>query len=281
MTPAPHRRVPRIPALLAACGLAATLLGCPAHSGRFSEDDPLASVQTPPSGFAIKGRMYLTVRAPRWDVSGTTSTTMVIHRPTDLFLQVRGPVNNVMLQGTSNREELVLVIPPMNKAFTAASPDAAMQALTGGALGVDGVLAMLLARLPSIDLETEEIIEEPKARTFVLSAPGEYQVQATIDSKRHRLRDLTIRDREQQTLVEVSYEGSFRDARAYYPELMSMSVPALDLELKADFQAWEVMGEVPSIFTTPVPEGAEVVQLEQVLEGGVSLPPATDAHLRP
>jgi hypothetical protein len=280
MKTAPHRRIPRFPALLVVCGMATTLLGCPAHSGHL-DDDPLASVQAEPSGFAIKGRMYLTVKAPRWDVSGKTSTTMVIHRPADLYLQVRGPVNNVMLQGTANERELVLVIPPMNKAFTAASPDAAMQALTGGALGIDGVLAMLMARLPNIELETDQILEEPRERTFMLTAPGDYKIQATIDRKRHRLRGLTIRDREQETLVEVQYEGSFRDARAYYPELMTMNVPALDLELKADFQAWEVMGEVPSIFTTPVPDGAEVTELEQMLEEGVSLPPATDAHPRP
>ncbi len=264
--------------LLSVLALVLTV-GCPAHSGRFGNDDPLAGVVTEPSGFAIKGRMYLNIKAPRWDISGTTSTTMVVHRPHDLYLQVRGPVNNVMLQGTANRQELVLVIPPLNKAFTAASPDDAMRSFTGGALGVDGVLSMMMARLPDVDLKTIDSHETPKQRTFQLEAPGGYGVEATIERKRGVLRGLIIRGADDQELVNVSYDGSFRDARNYYPELLTMSVPALDLAMKADFQAWEVMGEVPSIFTTPVPEGAEVVDLDEALEQGtVTLPPATDAH---
>ena len=264
--------------LLSLLTLLLVLVGCPAHSGHVGGDDLLAGIQTGPSGFAIKGRMYLTIKAPRWDISGTTSTTMVIHRPSDLYLQVRGPVNNVMLQGTANMQELVLVIPPMNKAFTATSPDAAMRALTGGALGVDGVLAMLLARLPDVELTTLEVRDLPKARVMLLEAPGGFQVLATVDNKRGLLRGLTISDAQSAVLLEVSYEGSFRDARSYYPELLTMTVPALDLTVKADFQAWEVMGEVPTIFTTPVPEGAEVVDIEQALEGGISLPDPSAEH---
>ena len=270
-----------IPARILLPLLALVLLGCPTHTGRFGSDDPLAGVRMAPSGYAIKGRMYLTIKAPRWDVSGTTSTTMVIHRPGDLYLQVRGPVNNVMVQGTANEQELVVVIPPMNKAFTATSPDAAMQALTGGALGVDGVLALLMARLPDVELTTLETIEEPKARTFVFEAAGGYRVRATIERKRGRLTGLTLGDAEGETLVEVSYNGWFRDARAHYPEVLTMSVPKLDLGVKADFQAWEVMGEVPSIFTTAVPEGAVVVDLEAALEGGVSLPPPVQGEHPP
>lgn len=258
--------------------LSLLLLGCPAHTARFGSDDPLEGIQTEPSGFAIKGRMYLGIKAPRWDISGTTSTTMVVHRPSDLYLQVRGPVNNVMLQGTANEQELVLVIPPLNKAFTATNPDAAMQALTGGVLGVDGVLAMLMARLPDVELTTLEVQELPKARTLLLAAPGGYQVLATVGNKRGRLRGLVLSDADGAVLMDVTYEGSFRDARGYYPELLTMSLPALDLNLKADFQAWEVMGEVPAIFTTPVPEGAEVVDIEQALEGGLSLPPPSAEH---
>jgi len=265
-------------ALLLAPLLLLALVGCPAHNGRHSSDDPLAGIITQPSGFAIKGRMYLNIKAPRWDISGTTSTTMVVHRPSDLYLQVRGPVNNVMLQGTANRQELVLVIPPMNKAFTATSPDAAMRALTGGALGIDGVLSMLVARLPDIDLELLEVREEKKTRELLLKAPGDFQVQASVDNKRGRLRGLVVSDPEGTVLVEMTYEGSFRDARAYYPEVFTMNVPALDLTLKADFQAWDIMGEVPAIFTTAVPEGAEVVDIEQAIEGGISLPATTDEH---
>jgi hypothetical protein len=270
-----------IPARILLPLLALLLLGCPVHSGRFGSDDPLVGVRMAPSGYAIKGRMYLNIKAPRWDVSGTTSTTVVIHRPDDLYLQVRGPVNNVMVQGTANKQELVVVIPPMNKAFTATSPDDAMQALTGGALGVDGVLALLMARLPDVELTTLETTEDPKSRTFVFEAPGGYLVRATIERKRGRLTGLVLSDAEDQVLMDVGYNGWFRDARAHYPEVLTMLVPKLDLGVKADFQAWEVMGEVPPIFTTPVPEGAEVVDLEAALEGGVSLPPPVQGEHPP
>ncbi len=262
--------------------LALLLLGCPAHTGRVDSTDPLAGIRTAPSGYAIKGRMYLTIKAPRWDVGGTTSTTMIVHRPDDLFLQVRGPVNNVMVQGTANRQELVVVIPPANKAFTASNPDAAMKALTGGALGVDGLLSLLMARLPRQDLEVIETRDEGDDRVVILEAPGGYRVQATVNARRGRLRSLLLHSPDGQELMSARYEGWFRDARSFYPELVTIDIPGLELGLKADFQAWEVMGEVPSIFTTAVPAGAEVVDLEEALEQGVSLPPpSADAHPAP
>ncbi len=244
--------------------------------------DPLDGVQIAPSGFAIKGRMYLTIRAPRWDVSGTTSTTMVIHRPDEFYLQVRGPVNNVMVQGTANPQELVVVIPPMNKVLVGATPDLAMKALTGGAMGVDGVLSLLMARLPTTGLEVLETNPSGQGTEVLFEAAGGYRVLATIERKRGRLERLELLDSEDKQLMVVAYDGWFRDARAFYPKALTMEVPGLDLLVKADFQAWEVMGEVPKIFTTPKPDGGEVVDIEEALRQGVSSQTeATDAHPEP
>lgn len=253
--------------LLAFLGL--LLVACGRARRPLASDNPLEGIQIDPSGYAIKGRMYLTIKAPRWDVSGTTSTTMVAHRPDDFFLQVRGPVNNVMVQGTANADELVVVIPPMNKVLVGATPDAAMKALTGGALGVDGLLSLLMARLPTEGLEVLETIPGDKSTLVRLGASGGYQALATIERKRGRLERIELRDADDKLLMWVSYNGWWRDARAFYPEILELEVPALELYVKADFQAWEVMGGVPDIFTTPKPAGGEVVDIEQALRQGI------------
>ncbi len=251
--------------------LVLALCGCPGHAGKGANLlDPLGGIQLPPSNFAIKGRMYLTVRAPRWGVSGTTSTTMVVHRPDDFYLQVRGPVNNVMVQGTLNREEAVVVIPPMNKVFVGESPDAAMRALTGGAMGVDGLLALLLARLPDEDLEVKNTQLAGKIAEISLETAGGYQLKATVQRIRSLLSDLQLYDTDGEHLMSVSYDGRFRDARNYLPRLLTMAIPGLELSVKADFQAWEVMGDIPDIFTTPKPANAELLDLEEALRSGVT-----------
>lgn len=252
------RRAWLLPTLL--CSL--LLMGC-AHR-RAGNGNYLAGIQTAPSGYAITGRMYLTLRSERFGLAGTTSTTMVVHRPDDLYLQVRGPVNNVMVQGTANRQSLVVVIPPKNMAFVGDSPDAAMRALTGGAMGVDGVLALLMARLPRDGLTVIESHPAGKLTEVTLEVVGGYHATAQVDHL-HRLVGVDLTGPDGTLLATVRYDGWTRDARNFYPKQLTMEVPALDLHIGADFQAWEVMGEVPAIFSTPVPEGAEVKHLEDVL----------------
>jgi hypothetical protein len=238
------------------------LAGC-VHRGE-GHGNYLAGIQTAPSGYAITGRMYLTLRSGQLGLAGTTSTTMVVHRPDDLYLQVRGPVNNVMVQGTANRQSLVVVVPPRNKAFVAESPDAAMRALTGGALGVDGVLALLMARLPQQGLTVVDSHPSGKGTEVTLEVAGGYGALAQVD-RLHRLRGVDLHGPDGTLLATVRYDGWVRDARSYYPKRLTMEIPAIDLYIGADFQAWEVLGEVPPIFTTLVPQGAEVEHLEDVL----------------
>jgi hypothetical protein len=229
-----------------------------------SRGNYLAGIQTAPSGYAITGRMYLTLRSERLGLAGTTSTTMVVHRPDNLYLQVRGPVNNVMVQGTASRDSLVVVVPPRKQAFVAASPDDAMRALTGGALGVDGVLALLTARLPQDGLTVAGSRSVRRGTEVDLEVAGGYRATARVDSL-HRLTGVDILGPDGAPLASVRYDGWVRDGRGFYPKQLDMEVPGLDLHIGAAFQSWEVMGEVPPIFTTQVPEGTEIRHLEDVL----------------
>jgi len=244
--------------------------GCGRQKTRIdSLSDPLNALRGEPQPYAVKGRMYLTVKAPRWGMSGTASSTMLVHRPDEFFLQVRGPLGNTMLQATCDASEVTLQVPSMKRFLVGENPESAMRQLTGGAVGLDGLLALLMARLPNEKAEIVEIGQVGKNIEAMMEAPNGYLVKATVERLLGRLLGVELYDPAGELLLTVSYEDWFRDARSYYPELVTLEIPGIDLWARADFQAWEVMGEVPDIFSASPPANITPEDLQQSLREGV------------
>jgi len=228
------------------------LAGCAARAV------PLEPLAAAPEGYALAGRMALKVRAP--GLSGTVQASLVLCRPDRLFLQVRSPLGPVLAQGTIDARRAALVVPPEARAFVADAPEAALRTLTGGALGVDGLLALLTARLPA-DLRR---VGEPSALAF--EAPGGRRVLAHVD-RRGRLAGVDLLGPDEATLATLRYAGRRRAGRLPLPRRIAARIPGLGLAAEADLHSWEILGEVPAIFTTAIPPGFEVRPID-ALPGG-------------
>lgn len=214
----------------------------------------IEALQAPPSPFAIKGRMYLTLKAPTLGVSGTTTAFTVFHRPEQFYLQIMAPVGGQMLSATANSSELTVSLPSKGLFLEGDNPEQALKAFTNDVIGVDGLMALFLGKLPQSINFTET--------TDGLRADTEFGALKVELDKRQRLRLLEATSKD-GALLTVKYDGWFKISREYYPEIIEITLPTISL--KADFQDWEIMGSVPEIFSQQPPKGITPKSFEEAL----------------
>jgi len=235
--------------------MAAVITGC-AKSPRLSQfaEDPVAALHGRPVPFALKARTTLWVQAPRWDIVGSTPASFLIHRPGRLLLTVQGPVGGVLLQAVSDGLGVGAYLPVQQRLLTAANAEQAIRELTGGALGLDGVLGVLVGTFPLTDPEVLSVRAEGDVFVVRVAAPNDGVLEATVGKRRHLLKRLDVLGPDGTLRLKVSFEGFERLGRSMLPELVRLEVPSLDLKAETRSMDWEEVGRLPG-FELPAPEG--------------------------
>ncbi len=235
--------------------LAAFLSGC-AKSGRIAQfsEDPLAALQARHVPYALKARTTLWVHAPRWDIAGSTPASFLIHRPGRMLLTVQGPVGGVLLQAVSDGEAVGAFVPSKKRLLVSSNAEQAMRELTGGALGLDAVLGVLLGSFPLQDPEVLDVSGGGEKFVVRTAAPNDGVLEATISKRRRLIERLDVLGPTGKVRLKVSFEDFRRMGKSVLPDLVRLEVPSLDLQAELRSIDWEEVGRLPE-FTLPAPDG--------------------------
>ncbi len=240
--------------LLVAAGLA----GCAAHRPEATEAER--------GSFAWKASLSLTIQAPRWGLAATVPAALVLRRPDALFLQVRGPLGGPVAEACTDRAGASVLLPGKRRLLVEADPEAAIRTATGGALGLDGVLALLLGLAPAGDGAADGGVPLSDGR-----------VAALTRDTRGRLATLAVRDTAGADLLEAAWEGWARAEGAWRPGVLDLRLPPLDLRVRARFVSWETLGSLPVTCAHALPgggpDGFAREGLREALEAGRTGPP--------
>ena len=174
--------------------VAGLLTGCAKSPKKLAnfEADPVAALRARPVPFALKSRTTLWVEAPRWEVVGSTPASFLIHRPGRLLLTVQGPVGGVLLQAVSDGVAVGAYLPAQRRLLTAANAEEAIRELTGGALGLDGVLGVLVGTFPLTDPEVLSVSADNDVFLVRVAAPNDGVLEATVSKRRQLLKRLDL-----------------------------------------------------------------------------------------
>jgi hypothetical protein len=127
---------------------------------------------------------------------------------------------------------------------------------TGGAAGMDDILALLVGDLPfdKAPIESSEPVE-PSARKVVFTGPAGTRVEAVIDNATATLRELSAFDDGGNLVLKAEY-GEFEDVGgSLLPKLVDLTVPELDLSIGLRYKGWSTLDQAPDVFGIEAPEG--------------------------
>jgi hypothetical protein len=229
------------------------LLGLAACLHRRGEDPAgphaIERLRQAPRPYAYKAECSFRLDAPELGLTGSTGGTLILHRPSELYLQVRGPLGGVLFEMTVNEDVLGLRLPQKGLALQGRDPEAVLRALSGEALGVDALLALLTGRLPKNGLETLSM-ETREGRTVAqLRSPPSHPVLLSLDARGRDLGMLEILDTSGRPRLEILYGPMTRVERDHLPEQISIRTPGRRLSATLKFRNWEILGQIPEVFS--------------------------------
>lgn len=260
--------------LLLSCALVG-LLGCGPRAVRRTSDDPAALLdaaraRTVP--FALQGRFAVTLRGP--DLSASTNGGLVVHRPDRFRVEILTPLATPLLSVASDGQAL--------HAFTSADRDfyrgddavAVLAELTGGAVSLADVVAVLTGMLPMAGADVTSLTEregggaEVGLRVAPLPSGDQVVVRADLDPD-GVVRTVSVERSavggQPLVVLEVETLDTMRVGRSRLPEELQVRLPTLGWTVDLEFSAWDELGQIPDVFSLQPPPGSNEKDLVTTL----------------
>ncbi len=201
------------------------------------------------------------------ETAGGTGGVIVAQRPGRGHLGVIGPLGSPVATVSTDGAGLAVFLPRSAENLVAADAAGLLAELSGGILGPDDLVAVLLGDLPLDGRapDADRRMDDGAALTF--DGPDGWSVHVLIGPD-GAPRELTV-DRGRKTTLSLRYEP-FReetvDGVAYLlPTRLVLEAPSVGLQVDVRYKSWKIPDPVPPVFSVATPPGATEADLTAIL----------------
>jgi hypothetical protein len=211
-------------------------------------------------------------------MSGTTPGSFIIDHPNRLRAEVYTPLGTPLLYLASDGASLHAWLERKRIFYKGDRAAAVLENLTGGAVGIEDVIAVMTARLPMPDseiLHTGRIQFEEGGVVLDLEGPEEVTVRAVVDPATGMVLRLRVWQGQGDSpglrtkdglIMDVRYEGRERIGKVRLPERIEIKLPAIQWTVTISMKSW-VQAQVPeTAFQLHPPVGAQTEDLVEALK---------------
>lgn len=229
----------------------------------------IEAVRDRPVPDELQARFQIKLRSKPLGLSGTTGGGLQVARPGRGRIEIFGPIGGSLATLLADGDALAALIPKDQRHLHAPDAESVIREATGGAAGVDDLLALLVGDMPFDDAEvtSTEVVDDFVRATF--TGPEGVVVEADLDPASVTPIRLVARDAKNSLLLEARYEGWEPLDGQLLPERVEVDVPAVDLSIVVRYQGWRRPEKLMS-FDTSAPEGFTTLPLIDVVRGGMA-----------
>jgi len=234
-----------------------------------------------PLPYALQARFNVEVEGP--GVSGSTPGALIMHVPDKFRIEIQTPMRTPFLYVASDGQGIHAWLHRDQVFLRGNDATAVLEEMTGGALSISDLFAVLTGRLPFRQAEMVSVSAPQKGWVdVVFQGPNELLCRAQIESKYGLVRQLMVgrelpdaetcgdpTSPECLGLVEVLFTVRYPDLMHFQgtmmPEEVFVDFPKLGWSLEIEVHTWDELGVIPDAFTLSVPNGAEEKDLVESL----------------
>lgn len=216
----------------------------------------------------VRARFHVQVASTALDLAGSTGGGLVLDRPGRARMDLFGPLGSPVVQLAADGEAVQVLLLRQQLHYYALDAEEAVRGSTGGAVGLDTLLGVVVGDLPFDDAEARSWARLPEGGVrLVLDGPEGSTVEAVVDPAWRAPERLEARGADGTVLLRAAYGGwqPLADGGVLVPDEVALYLPGLDLSLDLRFRRWEPLDEVGDVFHPEVPDGFVSVPLEAAL----------------
>ena len=143
--------------------------------------------------------------------------------------------------------------------------------MTGGAAGVEDLIALMIGRLPFQDAELMDAHRDRKAMesTFTFAGPNGTRAVVVLDDRLLTNKRIDAYDKDDRLVLHAEYEDYMKSGRSRLPEEALIEVPLIEFTMELEFDGWDELGVIPDAFTLPDPGSTRQVDLDELIDKAV------------
>lgn len=220
--------------------------------------------------FALQGGYSVSIDAPSIGVRGTTRGGLLVHRPNRFRLEIFSPLGSPLFYAASDTA-LSLYVVTQDIYFHTENAEALLRNVTGGAAGVEDLIALMTGRLPFQDAELMDAQRDRKAQesTFTFAGPKGTRAVVVLDDRLLTNKRIDAYDSDDRLVLHAEYEDYMKTGRSRLPEEALIEVPLIEFTMELEFDGWDELGVIPDAFTLPDPGSARKVDLDELIQKAI------------
>lgn len=246
------------------------LLGC--ARGLHPELPPVAPLgilelaRARPVPDPVQARIALQIVAG--ETAGGTGGVIVADRPGNGHLGVLGPLGSPVATVSTDGVGVAVYLPRSQENLLAADAAGVLAGLSGGMLGPDDLVAVLLGDLP-LDGRAPDADRRvgPDAAALTFEGPDGWTVHALV-GRDGAPRELTV-EQGRRTALALRYEPFARTTvdgvEWLLPTRLVLEAPSVGLQVDVRYKSWKIPDPVPPVFSVATPAGATEADLAAII----------------
>jgi hypothetical protein len=254
------RQIPLIIAFVVGCG---KTLAPEAPADK--PESVLEMARTRPVHNPVRARFHIKLRSDKLDIAGSTGGGLIVNRPGQGHMAVFGPLGSPLVSFTSDGAGLAVTLSKDRRHLMATEAEEVIHHATGGAAGLDDILAILVGDLPFDKAKAKKFEKDERGIGVHFKAAGGNKVHAIIDPSTGTPRYLEAKDPDENLMLSATYEDFEQVDERWMPTRIQLWLPMVELEVDLKFRQWKPLDEVPDVFSLLVPDGHKMEPLEELV----------------
>jgi hypothetical protein len=203
----------------------------------------------------VQARFQIKVRSKPLGIGGTTSGGLQVLRPGRARVEIFGPLGGSLVSLVSDGAGFAAWLPKDQRHLFAPDAEALVRDATRGAVGIDGLLGLLVGDVPfsAAELRGLGVDEAPGRVRARFQGPDGVDVELDLDPVLLTPVRLVARDRAGVTLLQVDYEGWLPLDDHLLPAKVDLNVPSVELHVSLRYSTWKTPDALLSYATEPPP----------------------------
>jgi hypothetical protein len=224
-----------------------------------------------PSPQRVQARVGLKVSSPMLGLAGSTGGAILLDRPGRGHLAVLGPLGGPLATLQTDGVGVAIATTQDRQHRVAAQADQVLRETTGGLLGLDALLGLLVGQVPldPARAQAPRELEDGDLEVTVLG-PGESRAAVTLVRSTATPRAVVVSGSGGRVLASAVY-GPFEphpETGNLLPTEVELALPDLELTLTVRYRSWSFPEALPEVFGLAPPAGYASGPLE--LTGGAA-----------
>ncbi len=224
----------------------------------------------------LRARFSIRISTP--ERSATIPGSLLLQHPDHLRAEVYTPFGTPLLYLVSDGEGLHAWDQRQQVFYQGDYAGMVLQNLTGGAVGLEDLLSVFMARLPMPDseiLHTGRTVFEDGGVELMLMGPDEMSIRSVVHPSTGVLLRLQVWEGAAESdlthaaggmILDVEYEGELRIGRVRLPERVVMSLPQIGWKVTINYRSWSAVDVDPGVFQLAPPPGSRVMDMAEALQ---------------